>query len=340
MGWKGALRAIQAEQRRNERVAARRHRELSRERAQMERVYRHAMAQHDAAMRAHAEQAWAQYQSAAFEAYIQLILSVHVDAYETRDWNALANAPPPQRWAQYEQAAVHALQTFQPTLAQKALGSTARIRADLEAAVYNARQQDEAAYQHTLQARDWYRTVAEGVLAGDPEAYAVVLEHLTPFAELEHLGVWVKTKSEAAHYIEAEVVVRGANVIPSEMPTIVRGKLSSKAVPATQYWAWYEDHVCGSAIRVARELFAALPLSHVLVHVGALGVNSATGHEEPRWMVSACLEREPFMRLNFERIDPSDALAALGASTGFKKKRQPPAAVRLATLGPAVEIQS
>jgi hypothetical protein len=297
------------------------------------------MAQHDAAMRAQAEDAYARYQVAAFEAYIQFILSVHLDAYETRDWNALACAPPPQRWAQHEQAAVHALQTFRPSLAQKALGTTAKIRAELEAAVNIARQLDEAVYQQALQSWEWYRTVAQGVLANDPEAYAVVLEHLTPFTELEHLGVWVKTKSEAPHYLEAEVVVRGANVIPKEAPSVVRGKLSSKAVPAAQYWGWYEDHVCGAAIRVGRELFAALPLSHVLVHVGALGVNPATGHEEPQWMVSACLEREAFMRLNFERIDPSDALGALGANTGFKKKRQAPGSVQLATLGPAVVIQ-
>lgn len=78
----------------------------------------------------------------------------------------------------------------------------------------------------------------------------------------------------------------------------------------------------------------------MLVHVGAVGINPATGHEEPQWMVSACLERDAFMRLNFERIDPSDALAALGASTGFKKKRQPPGPVKLMTLGPAVGIQT
>jgi hypothetical protein len=339
MGWRGTLRAIQAEQRRHERAAARRHRELQRERDQMERAYRHAMAQHDAAMRAQAEDTYARYQMGAFDAYIQFILSVHLDAYETRDWNALAHAPPPQRWAQYEQAAIHSLQTFKPSLAQKALGSTSKIRAELEAAVNTARQQDEAVYQQALQSWEWYRTVAQGVLASDPEAYAVVLEHLTPFAELEQLGVWVKTKSEAPHYLEAEVVVRGASVIPKEAPTMVRGRLSSKTVAAEQYWGWYEDHVCGAAIRVGRELFAALPLSHVLVHVGSLGVNPATGHEQPQWMVSACLEREGFMRLNFERIDPSDALAALGANSGFKKKRQAPVAVRLATLGPSVGIQ-
>ncbi|MBK8940873.1 MAG: hypothetical protein IPM79_25460 [Polyangiaceae bacterium] len=338
MGWRGALRAIQAEQRRQERAAARRHREVQLQRAQMERAYRQAMAQHNTAMQAQAEQAWAQYQIAAFEAYIQFILSVHVDAYETRDWNALAHAAPPQRWNQHEQAAVHALRTFQPTLAQRALGSSAKLHAELEAAVYTARQHDEVAHRQAVESWEWYRTVAQGVLGGDPEAYAVVLEHLTPFAELEQLGVWVKTKSEDASYVEAEVVVRGANVIPKEMPSVARGKLSSKAVPAAQYWGWYEDHVCGAAIRVARELFAALPLRHVLVHVGAQGVNPATGHEEPQWMVSACLEREPVMRLNFERIDPSDALAALGANTGFKKKRQAPGAVKLATLGPAVGI--
>lgn len=232
MGWRGALRAIKAEQRRNERAAARRHRELQREREQMERVYREAMAQHNAAMQAHAEQAYAQYQLATFDAYIQFILSVHVDAYETRDWHALAHAPAPQRWAQHEQAAVYALQTFQPSLAQKALGSAPRIRADLEAAVYTARQHDEAAFQQAAQSWEWYRTVAQGVLAGEPEAYSVVLEHLTPFAELEQLGVWVRTKSEASHYIEAEVVVRGAAVIPKEAPSMVRGKLSSKPVPA------------------------------------------------------------------------------------------------------------
>jgi hypothetical protein len=95
--------------------------------------------------------------------------------------------------------------------------------------------------------------------------------------------------------------------------------VSKKNMAAGKYWALYQDHVCSAGLRVARELFALLPIKVVFVHTYADAVDTATGHAAHVPIVSVAFEREKFGRLNFEALDASDAVGGFGGVMKFKK---------------------
>ena len=66
--------------------------------------------------------------------------------------------------------------------------------------------------------------------------------------------------------------------------------------------------MCSCAIRIARDMFALLPLTIVVVHAVDNILNSETGHHEDATILSVVFERDTLNRLNFADIDPSDAM--------------------------------
>jgi hypothetical protein len=169
----------------------------------------------------------------------------------------------------------------------------------------------------------WWTHLAGGVLAGDAGAYAAAIQHLAPFRELAELGGVVEAQG-AGPVVMARILVHGQQVVPAEVPSVTKaGKPSAKKMPAKRFWEIYQDHVCSAVIRVGRELLALLPAELALVHARATMLDTATGREEARTICSAGLPREAMAGIDFDRIDPSDAIERfphameLSTRTGF-----------------------
>ena len=100
---------------------------------------------------------------------------------------------------------------------------------------------------------------------------------------------------------------------------LASGKLSTKEMPKAKYWGFYQEHVCSAAIRVARELFHLLPVGKVFVDVGTIRLNTATGHMDNDTFLSVEFDRGRLLGLNFDRLDPSDAVQSFTHRMEFKK---------------------
>ncbi|MGN7986116.1 hypothetical protein ACTJKC_02190 [Pedobacter sp. 22226] len=70
----------------------------------------------------------------------------------------------------------------------------------------------------------------------------------------------------------------------------------------------YQDYVCSAAIRVAREVFALLPMERVQVNAIADLLDSATGRIRPMPVLSVKFMVDNLSRLDFGRIDCWDAM--------------------------------
>jgi hypothetical protein len=88
---------------------------------------------------------------------------------------------------------------------------------------------------------------------------------------------------------------------------------------AGKYWALYQDHVASCAIRIAREAYAVLPIERVIVNVRVLRLDSRTGHMEQPTILAVHFMRETLTHLNFQALDPSDALTNFPRRMKFKK---------------------
>jgi hypothetical protein len=317
MGWRGTIRAIGAAQRRMEREAVRKQRELDRTR------------------KAHAELQeleQAAYEVDRFQTHVQVLRSIHKDCGPVLDWAAFRDAAAPvapARHANRENAARRALEAFEPGWLDRLLGRTERKRAALEETVNSAKREDDAEHaralaEHREREDDWAesRTLAVRVLGGDPQAYVEVIDELSPFAEITGLGSAVQFRVHDPVTVEAVLQVNSEEVIPLETRSLLQsGKLSVKKMPQGQFLELYQDYVCACVLRVSSELMALLPVQMVIVTAVGEVLDPATGHLEARPIVSAAIPRRTLERLNFDQLDPSDSLRNFAHRMDFKKSR-------------------
>lgn len=317
MGWRGAVRSMAAAQRRAQRESVRRHKHL------IQRAKEQAKA--DARTRAALE-------VEEYENVIERITSVHCDCGAAWNWKAIATVVPPERperTSLHEDRANRSLRDYVPNFLDRVLRRGEKKRAALGNGVGKGRTQDESAYRESLakfqrEYSDWedMNALATRILEGDIEAYGAALNDLAPFQELAELGSRVECGFKGRSAADVVIRVRGETVVPAEAKTLLQsGKASTKKMPQGRFFELYQDYVCGAILRVARELFAILPLDSVVVTAWANQLDAATGHLGDQAIVSVHVPRATLERLNFDALDPSDSLRLFSHAMDFKKTR-------------------
>lgn len=317
MGWKGTLRSLQAVSRRAERAAQRRRRELERQQKQLEKMQ---------------ELERAAYEVEVYNNHIDLLLSVHKECSSPWNWARIQSSPPPMKpWEEHihEESAQANLDRFKPSLLDKILRRAESKRSELEKAVDQARETDAKEYQKALQAydqeyRDWESIceLATKVLSGDPEAYSDAIRQANPFSDISELGASVTFRIQNGPLVEAVLHVQGENVIPSEVKSLLKsGKLSVKQMPKGKFYALYQDYICACVLRIAREIFALLPIEMVIVNATGRILNTQTGYMEIKPILSVAIPRETLKSLNIAMIDPSDSLSNFVHRMNFRKTK-------------------
>jgi len=233
--------------------------------------------------------------------------------------------------------------SYRPGLLDRIFGRTERKREQLAAAVERAKAADHAAFEsargeYLRHFTDWSenRELAAKVLAGDPAALKVAIDSAAPFDELTQLGSSVFYTILPGAPLQLSIRVNSEDVVPKETRTLLQsGKLSVKRMPQGQFYELYQDYVCGSVLRVAREAFALLPIDTVIVTAVGEVLNYGTGHVEELPIVSAVIPRQTLNRLNFEMLDASDSLRNFIHRMDFKKTRgfTPVSRIELSDLG-------
>jgi hypothetical protein len=105
------------------------------------------------------------------------------------------------------------------------------------------------------------------------------------------------------------VSVNSTEIIPDYVLSVTAiGKLSNKKMTVSRVNDLYQDYVCSAAIRVAREVFALLPIERVQVNAIADLLDSSTGRVRPMPVLSVEFMVDNLSRLDFGRIDCSDAM--------------------------------
>jgi len=303
MGWKGTLRSLQADAHSREREARRRQRALERKRLQLQRMEEIERAAHETQV---------------YENYIDVLLSLHTDCGEPWDWQAIHTAPPPAKpesFHEQERAAKIVLDTFSPGITDKLLRRVQSRQEELIRAVEQAKEEDERVYEdaikkHESDYADWQATreLAARILKGDPSALTDVVVQVRPFRELEELGSSVRVHADSPSAIQATVFLN-EQVIPKESKTLLKsGKLSVKPLTRTKFYSLYQDFACSCLLRVARELFALLPVEMAVITLETELLNTQTGHLEVQPILSAAVPRETMEALNLDMLDPSDSM--------------------------------
>jgi hypothetical protein len=311
---------MEAEQRRQQRDAQRRLREL--ERQTKEQAKLSAIEQ-------------ARLEVDIFANQLEVLLSVHKQQGETWDWTAIAASLPPvcpQRNSRNEQRARQrvAMVPAQERNAANALIEQARLRDDEEF--------QHASQAHSEQVAEWekLKSLARRILAGEHKAFTETLVELNPFAEMSDLGSAIHFTVHTAKLVECGLKVNGRQAIPAELKTLTAsGKVSVKPMPKGRFHEIYQDYACGCVLRVARELFALFPVDTILVTASVDTPDTSTGRVREQPVLSVAFPRAFAGRLDFAQLDPSDAIETFQHRGDFKATRKTETFQPIVPLTPA-----
>ncbi len=313
--YRRAHRAAVSNQRRAERASLQQHRALLKQQAQMAKMQ---------------EKQRAAYEVEVFENRLAVLVSVHQECGESLDWSAIAQEPSPVapiRSDDYERQARELATQYHPGFFVKLFGQEQKQRDVLEVRVQQAIVEDERKHQELLQQHgkekaEWEteRDLATRILKGEWKAYLEAVALTKPFADVEELGSHLTMVQGRKNQIEVRLQVRSERVIPLEIKSLLKsGKVSSKKMPEGRFNELYQDYVCGCLFRVARELFALLPVQTIVINCYGSLFDSSTGSRDEICLLSAKMPRDVIEVLNFSLLDPSDALSNFPHRMDFKK---------------------
>lgn len=197
--------------------------------------------------------------------------------------------------------------------------------------------------RHQLWARLKY--VAQQIQAGDSNALAEAYSELKAQGFIESNAGEIILQSYDARRCYVAMRISGREIVPAEIKTLTQsGKVSSKTMPKNRAREIYEDHACSRCIAVARILFATLPLAEVILTAHVTSISTITGNKADIPIVSVHFTKDRFVALNFDQLDPSDALQTFRHSGDVRASKRGedftqirPLAFETPTLGHSTE---
>lgn len=242
-----------------------------------------------------------------YNEHIHLLRNLHQMSDEEINWQEISTLPPPFAAGSIgpnEQQALRAYEQYSPNFIERMITALAdKKRQALKRQIVKAKQKDEDEYC------EWESLVklAQQMLAGNKQAYEQVIQEMSIFSDLQKLHF--KYAIPNTQMVEAEIQVNLAETIPKETITLTKtGKVSRRAMGKTKYFALAKDYVCSGALWIARNMFAHLPVEHVIVHITEYALNSATGHDEQQVLLAVKFDRPTMKQLNFQKLNPADAM--------------------------------
>lgn len=142
----------------------------------------------------------------------------------------------------------------------------------------------------------YFHDKAENILDGDIDTYFQVINDLNPMADLMEYGSEFECGTDDPRMLSIHFLVNSDAVLKN-----------AKKLPATQYHDLLQDYVCGCAIRIARDMFALLPLRSVIVDA----------RDKDKEILSVEFTRREFQKLDFAHIDASDTVSQFNHRMAF-----------------------
>ncbi len=256
-----------------------------------------------------------------FENKLNMIKSIHKECDDYLDWQDIKNTQPPylkEHPGPSEEQALHELQNYRPGFMARVLKQEVKRVEELRNKVLEARKKDEEEYQEWSSLTE----TATKVLNGDLDTYFEVIKEFAPLDDLSEFGSGFEFFLEEPHTMEVEFDVQTKNVVPAEMKTLTStGKVSVKNMPISKYYDIQQDYVCSCILRIARDMFALLPLDTIIIHALDSQMNTSTGYHEKIVVLSVKIDRTKLNRLNFDTIDCSDSMVNFEHKMNFRKTK-------------------
>lgn len=250
---------------------------------------------------------------------IDQITTLHEQCSEKIDWEAIKNEEAPfdmEQMGPNEKRARQEYDDYKPSFLGKFIPSLDDKRMqELENKIIEGRDEDQRIIA------EWgNRTIlASKILRGNIDKYFEVISEVDPFKQILDFGSDFEIGTDDPSMIEVEFHAKTQKVVPNHVPSLTKtGKVSSKPMTKTNHFDIAQDYICSCVLRVAREMFALLPIETVIIHVVDTIENSA-GDSYTATVLSVLIHRNQLEYINFDMIDPSDLIETFQCNMTFKK---------------------
>lgn len=266
-----------------------------------------------------------------WENYVRTIQAIHKNCTDPIDWKKIRDTKRPSEPKpefKSERIAKSKLDNFRPSIFDRIFGTTEkkinRLKEELEQAkAKDAKENDLKYIEYKDELQDWeeLQKISEGVDKREVESYKNALEYFNPFSDIGELGTRISFSINTDH-IDIDLHVNSLEIIPDyELKQTSTGKLSKKAMPKTRFNELYQDHICSAALRLAREVFAYLPIDYARINAMSKIVNSKNGQLEEQPILSVIFNPKTVNSLNMDKIDPSDSMQNFLHNMDFNKTK-------------------
>lgn len=317
MTYKSVLRSVGSAIRKAERESIRHQKELSKRNAAYEKMQ---ALEKDA------------YDVEVYENYIDRITSLHKDCISEYNWLDISKQKvplEPEKITTREFYSRSKLNNFQSNFFDKLFKLDIKKRQKLEDELLKSIQEDKLEYEKTqeiykneLKDYNELMVIANGILQGNTNIYKQAVEEFEPLSEISDLGSQLNFDFISNDKMKIYMFVHDTKIIPKESKSLLKsGKLTIKDLPIAKFNELYQDYVCSSLLRIAREMFGLLPVDDIIVTAKSKLLNTSNGKLEDQPILSVRFIRETINSIDFENIDPSDSMINFVHNMGFKKNQ-------------------
>lgn len=259
---------------------------------------------------------------------IESLTTLHLYCSNTINWRKIYNtSPPPKPKLIYTQTktAIQKYKNYKPFFLSELLGFAKRKKNKLKANIINAKQVDINNYKSNLKKyKKWLykHKLSKNILNGNLKAYQIIIKKTNSFDDLYIERDSINFKFINAHCVVIDIKLCNEDIVPKENLKILKsGKLSIKKMPKAKFYKIYKDYVCSFTLRIAREIFALLPIKMIIVNAFNELLDIQTDYKKNQTILSVAIPRSIVQELNIKMINPSDSIEILEHNMNFRKTK-------------------
>ena len=147
--------------------------------------------------------------------------------------------------------------------------------------------------------QQYFKEHAEKVLNGDIDTYFELINDLNPLDDLLQYGSEFECGTEDPRMLSIHFVVNSRSVLPD-----------ANKMQRSEYNSLLQDYICACTIRIARDMFALLPLRHLVVDASDNNID----------ILSVDFTRREFEKLDFSNLDASDTIETFNHQISFNQE--------------------
>lgn len=256
-----------------------------------------------------------------YENKIDMIQSIHKECDQSVNWIQLENSLPPFRFNEGEKGineldAIQKLENYKPTFFGKILGKQEKETNKLKENIEIAKKEDEEEY------KSWKNLVevAKRINKQDIDTYFEVIDEFRPLDDLLEFGSGFEFFIDEPSWLEVDFDVNTDTVVPKEIKSLTKtGKVSTKQMTKSKYYDIQQDYICSCTLRIARDMFALLPIDYIVINALDDRLDTTTGKYNKEVVLSVKIDKDKLLNLNMDLIDPSDSMSNFECNMKFKK---------------------